>query len=532
MTGSPEALDITVLVGLLVLAGALIAPRLRLPVPLAMLFLGVLAGFIPQVRDIHLPSEAVLVLFLPPLLFWESLTTSLRETRRDLRGILLLSTLLVVATAFGIAGIGTALGMSFGAALILGAALAPTDATAVAAMARTLPHRNMTLLRAESLINDGTALVLYTLAVGVTVGQETYSEWTITGLVALAYLGGAAVGAAAGWLSTLLLRGLPDSILNNAALVLVPFVAFLAAELIHASGVIAVVVAGLILSQSGPRVSTPQSRQQTFGFWSLTTFILNGALFVLIGIEAQSSLRAVPAAQIIPLLILTIAAWAAVVVIRFAFQMISVSLIRILDRRPSQRQRRMPHRARVVSAVAGFRGAVSLAVALAVPAALAAGQPFPGRDQIVFVAAGVVLLTLVIQGMLLPAVIRWASFAPDTTVDDELALAQEASTKEALATVADVAARLGVSEQVRDQMTDEYRKHLAVLAADTRADEEQHLLERDREYARLRLALLEHKRDVVIGLRDNHTISDTTLRIMQARLDREALRITQPEILE
>jgi CPA1 family monovalent cation:H+ antiporter len=532
MTGSPETLDITVLVGVLVLAGALIAPCLRLPVPLAMLFLGVLAGFIPQVRDIHLPSEAVLVLFLPPLLFWESLTTSLREIRRDLRGILLLSTLLVVATAFGIAGIGTALGMSFGAALILGAALAPTDATAVAAMARTLPHRNMTLLRAESLINDGTALVLYTLAVGVTIGQETYSEWAITGLVALAYLGGAAVGAAAGRLSTLLLRRLPDPILNNVALVLIPFVAFLAAELIHASGVIAVVVAGLILSQSGPRVSTPQSRQQTFGFWSLTTFILNGALFVLIGIEAQSSLRAVPAEQIVPLLILTVVAWAALVVIRFAFQMVSVSLIRALDRRPSQRQRRMPHRARVVSAVAGFRGAVSLAVALAVPTALATGQPFPGRDQIVFIAAGVVFLSLVIQGMLLPASIRWASFAPDTTVDDELALAQEKSTRQALANMPDVAARLGVSEQVRDQMLEEYRQHLAVLAADPRIDDEQQLLEHDRDYARLRLALLEHKRDVVIDLRDDRTISDTTLRMMQARLDREALRITQPEILE
>ena len=371
-----ESLETMVLIGIVLIAGSLVAPRLRVPTPLVLLVLGVLVGFIPSVREIHLPSEAVLVLFLPALLFWESLTTSLREIRRDLRGILLLSTLLVVATAFGVAGLGVVFGMSWAAALLLGAALAPTDATAVGAMARSLPHRNMTLLRAESLINDGTALVLFSIAVGVAVGNVDYTGWSITWLVVVSYIGGGLIGFASAWAGSFLLRRLKEPLLLNTTLLVIPFLAFLLAELIHASGVIAVVVAGLLMTQTGPRASTAESRQQTIGFWGLATFVLNGALFVLIGIEAQSAVRAVSPGQVWPLALLTVAAWIGLMLIRFAFQMVSVWFIRLLDRRPSQQARRMPHHARVVSAVAGFRGAVSLAVALAVPATWRRGRPF------------------------------------------------------------------------------------------------------------------------------------------------------------
>jgi len=518
-------LEIFVLVAVCVLVGAWLGPRIKAPAPLVQLALGLCAGFIPAVREIHLPSEAVLVLFLPALLFWESLTTSLREIRRDLRGILILSTLLVVASAFGVAGIGVALGLGWGAALILGAALAPTDATAVGAMARSLPHRNMTILRAESLVNDGTALVVYSIAVGAAVSHLAYTGWQITGLVVLAYLGGGVVGVGVGWLGTAVLRRLTDPIVNNTALLVTPFVAFLVAELIHASGVIAVVIAGLILSQTGPRASTPQSRQQTFAFWSLVSGVLNGALFVLIGIEAQSAVRAVPNPEIPALVALTVLAWGAIIVIRFVFQMVTVTLIRLLDRRPSQRARRMSHRARVVSAVAGFRGAISLAVALAVPATLS------GRDEIIFVASGVVILTLAVQGVLLPPVVRWARFAPDTTLDDELTAAQHAVAEGALLAIPKLAARLNVPEQVRDLLLEEYRERLEVMNASAYGDDVA-LAARERDDTALRLALLERKRDVMIGLRDDGEISDTTLRIMQNRLDRDALRLSQPELLE
>lgn len=312
--------------------------------------------------------------------------------------------------------------------------------------------------------------------------------------------------------------------MSNTAFVVVPFVAFLAAELIHASGVVAVVIAGLMLSQTGPRASTPQSRQQTSAFWSLTTSILNGALFVLIGIEAQSAIRAVPDTEIADLLLLTFLAWIAIIVIRFVFQMVTVWLIRLLDRRPVQRTRRMSHRARVVSAVAGFRGAVSLAVALSIPATL------PGRAEIIFVATGVVLLTLIVQGIFLPPVVRWARFTPDSSLDDELTKAQYSATAEALRVLPELAERLHVAEEVRERISAEYTEHLHAMNA--AVDDAENASQRDEEYTALRLAALDRKRAVVIRLRDEGTISDTTLRTMQTRMDREALRLSQPDLLE
>ncbi len=526
------ALEAIVLIGVIVLIGAFFAPKIHIPTPLLMLLLGVAVGFIPAVQTVQLPSEAVLVLFLPAILFWESLTTSLREIRRDLRSILLLSTVLVAATAFGIAGIASVLGLTSGAALILGAALAPTDATAVGAVATSLPHRNMTTLRAESLINDGTALVIFSIAIGLGVSHIDYTGWQITGLVALSYLGGGAVGALFGWGGSWILRRLTDPVAINATLVVIPFAAFLLADLITASGVIAVVIAGLTLSQTGPRASTPQSRQQTFSFWSLSTFFLNNALFVLVGFEVHSAVRDVPPGSIGTLILLTVLAWLALIVMRFAFQMTTIYLIRLLDRRPEQRDRRMPHRARIISSLAGFRGAVSLAVALAVPASFASGARFSGRDEIIFVASGVVLLSLLVQGLLLPAVIRWANFPTDSTFDDELARAELEAADEAITFIPDAAAELGTDDEVRDRVAAIMKDHRAVLDVSSSGAEVEQLREEDRQVVALRLKLLERKRDVLISLRDRAEISDTTLRTAQTRLDREALRLSQPEILE
>lgn len=173
---------------------------------------------------------------------------------------------------------------------MLGAAVAPTDATAVGVLAGALPRRRVTLLRAESL-NDGTALVVYGLTVGVTVGEEHFTVPHATWLFLVSYVGGAAAGVATAWLVIRARRRLDDPLLNNVAMVLTPFTAFLLAEVIHASGVLAVVIAGLIMSQAGPRVRTADARRPTEAIWSLATFVLNGALFVLVGVEAQSAVR-------------------------------------------------------------------------------------------------------------------------------------------------------------------------------------------------------------------------------------------------
>lgn len=233
-----EGLEITVLLGLTILAGTMLAPRVRLALPLVLVVFGLLLGFVPALREVQLPPETVLLLFLPAMLFWESLTTSLRSIRRDFRYILPMSSLLVVASAFAVAGVAVLFGLPWEIALILGAAVAPPDATAVAALGRLLPRRSFMKLKAESLTNDGTALVLYAIAVSLAVGGNV-TPLMVTWTVVVSYLGGIAVGvvvAAAAWL---LLRRVHTTITINVTMVLLPFTAFLIAEMIDASGVLA-----------------------------------------------------------------------------------------------------------------------------------------------------------------------------------------------------------------------------------------------------------------------------------------------------
>lgn len=559
-----NGLEITVVLGAAVLFGTVLAPRLRIAVPLVLVVFGLALGFVPELREVELPPETVLLLFLPVMLFWESLTTSLRAIKRDLRGIVIMSTLLVVASAFGVAGIAYALGMPWEAALVLGAAVAPPDATAAAALGRTLPRRQFMVLKAESLTNDGTALVIYAVAVGLATGGH-YTTLDVTGLVLLSYLGGLATGAAVAGLAFLVMRQLHEALTINIALLLVPFTAYLVAELVGASGVLAVVVAGLIVSYTSARISTAASRRLTESAWPLGSYLLNGALFVLIGLEVQTVAHELDAADLVRLSGLAVAVWIALIVIRFVFPQLAVLVIRLLDRRPSQRARRMSYRSRVVGAVAGFRGAISLAIALSVPVTLDDGSGFPAREDIIFVTAGVILLTLLVQGPLLPAVVRWADLPEDHAAEEERRLAEREITEVAVAALSDLADEHGVSDEVRERLAGDYQEHLALVQAKEsagRGDPDDDLLEamleqrgdagpvgeealaldaetpltvqldeysplaRNEEYTRLRIAMLDRKREALLRLRHSGTIDDSVARDIQTRLDIEELRLT------
>ena len=505
-----DGLEVTVLLGAAVLAGMLLARHLGVAAPLLLVVVGLLLGLVPELRGIELPPETMLLVFLPVMLFWESLTTSLRSIWRDLRGIVIASTLLVVVTAFAVAGIAHLFGVPWEVALLLGAALAPPDATAVSALGRSLPRRNFMLLKAESLTNDGTALVVYAIAVSVAFGG-TLTPLHITGMVLQSYLGGAAAGLAVAGLVLLLLRRIRDALTINVALLVTPFAAFLIAELIHGSGVLAVVAAGLAVSYAGPRISTAASRRQTESAWPLGAAVLNGALFVLIGIEVQLIAHETDAEALGRLVALTVSVWIWLLVVRFAFLSLTAYAIRLLDRRPSQRSRRMSYRARVVSAVAGFRGAVSLAIALSVPAAGLAGAPVAGRDDIVFVAAGVIVLTLLVQGPMLPAAVRWARLPADTSEAEELQLAERAIAEAASAALTELGEQHGMDEETRSR-----------LSLDPGHEQE----------ALLRLALLERKREALQRLRREGKVDDAVARRVQARLDVEELRLSGVEPVE
>lgn len=543
-----EGLETTVLLGLSVLLGAVLAPRLRVAGPLLLLACGLLLGFVPELRDIELPPETVLLLFLPVMLFWESLTSSLRAIRRDIRGIVLLSTLLVVVTAWAVAVVAHWMGLPWEAALILGAAVAPPDATAVAALGRMMPQRNFMLLKAESLTNDGTALVVYSLAVGMAVGGH-YSPWDVTGLVLVSYVGGIAAGAAVAGLAYLVMRRMRESLTINIALLLIPFTAFLVAEAVGASGVLAVVVAGLIVSFASPHISTAASRQQTESVWPLGSYLLNGSLFVLVGLQVQAVARGIAVAEVGWLAVVIVAVWVTLLLVRFIFQTASIMLARLVARSASRHQPRMTYRARIVSTAAGFRGAISLAIALSVPLVDASGAPLAGRPEIVFVAAGVVVLTLVVQGPLLPVVIRWARLPADTAGEEELRLAQREITHAALGSLDELAAEHRVSAEVRDRIrrdNDDHLEHTQALGeaeAAVRQDgsidgaETADLITEDAasrsaatarhlEFTNLQLALIERKREVLLRLRRDGEVDDLVARELQTRLDVEELRLT------
>ncbi|WP_292790039.1 MULTISPECIES: Na+/H+ antiporter [unclassified Microbacterium] len=586
-----EGLEVTVLLGLTILVGTLIAPRVRLALPLVLVILGLLLGFIPPLREVQLPPETVLLLFLPVMLFWESLTTSLRSIRRDFRYIVPMSTLLVVASAFAVAGIGVLFGMPWEIALILGAAVAPPDATAVAALGRLLPRRMFMKLKAESLTNDGTALVLYAIAVSLALGGQV-TPLSVTWDVLVSYVGGIAAGIVVAALATLLLRRISSTIVINVTLLLVPFSAFLLAELVHASGVLAVVVAGLIIAWVSPRVTTAASRRQADAAWPFGVFLLNGALFVLIGLEVQFVAHEISAAAIGRLVLVTLAVWATLFAVRYVFQLLNV----LFQRRPAERpQRGARSRARLVSTVAGMRGAVSLAIALSVPTGVSAGSMVGGRDEIVFVTAGVILLSLLVQAPLLPALVRWARFPVDHAEDEEYELAERAISGAALAALDDLAAEHGIGQEVRDRVRAEGYQALEFANARTLAREQALIdaeadaldemlgepdpygtggeaprrededadagdvavsagtapdpettdgttlqmiatsadvdlaqrspLVRHEEHTRLKLALLDRKREVLLGLRGAGTVDDMVVRRISARLDLEQVRL-------
>ena len=513
-----------VLLGVALVACGAVARRYPIAPAILLVLVGVLVGFVPHLRHAQLPPEVVLLLFLPALLYWESLTTSLREIRNNLRVVVLTSTVLVVATAGAVAVAAHALGLAWGPAWVLGAALAPTDATAVGVLARDLPRRTVTVLRAESLVNDGTALVLYGLAVGVTVGEQHLTGWHVTWLLVLAYGGGVLAGGVVGLISWQVRRRMDDPMLEGIAMLVTPFAAFLLADLLHGSGVLAVVSCGLFMSQVTPRITGAATRQIVIPFWALSTTVLSSALFVLVGLSAQSAFRGLTSTSLLRALVDTLVVAAVVIGVRWAWIYTTPYLIRLVDRRPQQRLRRVGARQRTVSAVAGFRGAISLAAILAVPHTVDSGAPFPDRDLIVLVTSGVIVLTL-LQALLLPAVVRFARLPADNSVAEEVQLAEEYTLDAAIEAVEATAAELGTGPTAVARVRHELDKQRTLIAA-SGADGDP-VVVHDDQYTSLSLALIGRRREALLELRDEQRIDDIVLRRVQARLDIDEVRISQ-----
>jgi CPA1 family monovalent cation:H+ antiporter len=514
----------------IVIVGTVLGRRYRVGPPVLLIGLGALLGLIPRFGHVRLDGEIVLLLFLPAILYWESLNTSFREIRANLRVIVLLSVGLVIVSAVAVSWTARAFGMESHAASVLGAVLSPTDAAAVAGLAKRLPRQTLTVLKAESIINDGTALVLFGVAVSVAMGGAPVGPVDLTVRFILSYLGGIAAGLLVGGVVTLIRYKL-DAPQEEAALsLLTPFAAFLLANAIDCSGVVAVLVSALMLAYVSPRVIRARSRLVTFAFWDIATFLINGSLWVFVGVQLPSAVRGISRADggIEHAVVLALAVTGVVVVTRLVWGEVTTMFLRTVDRREGQRARRVDWRQRAVSGWAGFRGAVSLAAAIAVPLTTNSGAPFPDRSLIIFVVTFVILTTVIVLGSALPAIVRWARIPEDVAHADELRLARCHGAQAALDALPLVAAEFGVGDDLQNRLQSEYRQHAALVrlsddgAAPSDAEVKSDLIRQ------VRLGVLEHKRRAIIELRDRRRIDDIVLLELQESMDLEEARLLGP----
>ncbi len=397
------------LILLAVLAGtALLARRVNVAPAILLLLAGIALAFVPGMPPIELPPQLVLLLVLPPLIYSASVAMSWREFKSNLRPIILLSVGCVIFTAFAVAAATHYLiGLPWAVGFLLGAIVAPPDVVAPLAIARKLgmPRRILVVLEGEGLANDATALILYRFAVAA-ISTGLFSLPQATGTFAAIVTGELLFGAAVGWLSLRMRHRARDPQVEITLSLITPYIAYWIPEHFGGSGVIATVACGLYVSWNGPLLISSATRLQGIFFWDLVIYLTEGFLFLLTGFQMRLLFEKSKAFPLGDILSVTALVAIMVIVARFAWVFPATYLPRLLNKRLRQRDPMPSWRTVFVIAFTGVRGAVSLAAALALPFALPNGEAFPHRDLILFVAFGVIFITLVGLGLGLPPMVR------------------------------------------------------------------------------------------------------------------------------
>ena len=403
--------DVSTVLGLVIVVTlvAVAARRLAMPYPTLMVLCGAAIGLIPGLPHVRLDPDVVLLVFLPPLLYSAAWMTSWFDFRENLRPISLLAIGLVLATTTAVAVVAHWIvpGLPWPVAFVLGALVSPPDAVAATAVTRGLgvPRRIVAILEGESLVNDATGLVAYRIAVTATIHGTFFVEDAI-GKFFLVACGGVAIGLMVGWFMAWVHRHLDDPTVETVITLLTPFLAYLPAEAVGVSGVLATVTTGIYLSRRSSILFSSSMRLNADAVWGVLVFLLNGVTFVLIGLQLPSIMSVAWSESIRTLVELTAITCAVVVIVRFAWVYPAALLPRLLSRRLRERDPMPAWGALTVIGWAGMRGVVSLAAALALPLTQADGAPFPQRDLIIFVTFGVILFTLVGQSLTLPILVR------------------------------------------------------------------------------------------------------------------------------
>jgi Na+/H+ antiporter len=501
---------------------SVLARVVGVPYPILLVLGGLVLGFVPGMPAVKLPPELVLVVFLPPLLYWAGFFSSPRDLRADARPISLAAVGLVLATAAAVALVAHAVvdGLPWPAAFALGAIVSPTDPLAATAIGHRLgvPRRLITVVEGESLVNDATALVAYRIAVTAAVSGG-FVAWQAGLRFVVGVAGGVAVGLLVGWLVAELRRRLDDPVVEIVVSLVTGYAAYLPAEQLGVSGVLAAVTAGLYIGWRAPELASASTRLLGFSFWEVLVYLANAVLFILVGLQLHPILSGLGGTSATVLVGQAALVSAVVIAVRIAWMFTIPYLIRLVDRRAAQVTRRLGPRERLVLGWSGMRGAVSLAAALALP------LDFPLRNLIVFLTFAVILATLVVQGLTLPTLIRRVRLHDDGAEQQEEVRARLAATAAALDRLQELADAEWTREDTVDRLQRLYQFRRRRLKARAGIFEDDGVEDQSLAYQRLVRELLVAQRHAIVRLRNQGSISNEVMHRIERELDLEDTRL-------
>ena len=521
------AIETVLLLLLAATALAIAARRIGIPYPILLVLGGLALGFVPGLPRIELEPDIVFLLFLPPILFGAGYFTSIRDFKANLRAIGLLSIGLVLTTIVFVAVVAQMLIPDLGwpAAFALGAIVAPPDAVAATAIFQRLgvPRRVVTILEGESLVNDATALVAYRFAIAAaTTGVFSIERAGIS--FVLVAVGGVALGLLIGMGSAAILRRIDDPVFSVVLTFLFPVAAYLPAEIFGLSGVLSTVAAGIYVGRHAPRSMSSSVRIAGTSAWQVLLFLINGTVFILIGVQLPAVLENLGDRPPLELIGLAIAISLTVILVRIVWVFPGTYLPRRLSARIRSREPWPPLRSVFIVSWAGMRGVVSLAAALALPTTLPNGQPFPERDLLIFLTFAVILATLVGQGLTLPLVIRALGIAADGGGGHEELHARQAAAEAAVGRIEELAAQWPGHLELIDALRAQYghrASHDQHHDEEATDEAEQELLE----HRLIRGSVIEAEREALLRLRETGALSDDVFRRVERDLDLEELRM-------
>ena len=528
--------EFEIILGLVLVATLLqpLARRFDVPLAIAQVFGGILLSALPFVPDAPIDPELTFVLFVPPLLYRAAATSSLRDTRKNARPIFLLAVALVLVTIAAVAAVAHSLAprIPWAAAFVLAAIVSPSDADVTTQIVRRLglPARLVTILEGETLLNDTTAFVSYRMAVRAAALGAFSLAWA-AGAFVLISVGGLAVGLAIGWVVRKLRVLVTDSVAVSALSLVTPFAAYLLAEQINTSGVLAVVAAGAVASRTPLRTASARTRVRSNVVWDTATFAIGALVFTLIGMQIGRLVPAFLRRDALALGVAVLAVSAAVIVTRLIWVYLAALLPRLASRRLRARDPMPSWRALVILGWAGLRGGDTLVMALAVPLQTATGAPFPARDVVVTVAFGVILVTLLAQGFTLRPIIKLFALPRGDALEVEERRARLEAEQAAMKTLDEIGGlghipanalsqlRGAINQRTRLDLDDANHAagHTGLTLEDAIRDAEQQVREASR--------------DAVARLRDEEVIGDEAYRRVISDLDLDEVRnIDEPII--